>query len=388
MTGTRPKLADILRENEELRSRLGEAHETLDAIRSGGVDALVVATPDGHQVFSIKNADQPYRVFVEEMQQGAVTLSTTGTILYCNKRFAKIVGASGRSLLGTSFSELVVPSSRPTFDALVARSMSGRTVAELDLRSAKDTAIPAFLAANRFPADNLAGLCVVVADLTEQRHHEKIIAAEARLRATLKEKELLLKELQHQVRSNLQIIASMLDLQASVLADETARAPLIESRDRVRTIASIQEKLYSSYDLTRIPFRAFAAELATQLHRTFVKGGSPVHLELDVDDVELDVTTAVPLALILNELVTNAFRHGFPDQREGLVKVDFHESAAGLRELSVAHDGVELPAGINVEDARSLGLQLVVALTEQLGGVMELRREGGTCVALVLRDAS
>ena len=92
MTGARTRLDDVLRENEELRSRLAEAQETLDAIRSGIVDALVVETPDGNRVFTLQSADHPYRLFVEEMQQGAVTLSVTGTILFCNKRFTEIVG--------------------------------------------------------------------------------------------------------------------------------------------------------------------------------------------------------------------------------------------------------------------------------------------------------
>jgi PAS domain S-box-containing protein len=388
MTGTRPKPADILRENEELRSKLREAQETLEAIRSGGVDALVVATPDGSRVFTLQNADHPYRVFVEEMQQGSVTLSVTGTILYCNKRFTEVVGGGDRSLLGASFSELVAPSSRPAFEALVDRAANGRATAELDLRTVKGEIIPAFLAVNAFPADDSPGLCVVVADLTEQRHHEKIVAAEASLRATLKEKELLLKELQHQVKSSLQMIASMLDLQVSAVEDQAARTPLMQVRDGIRTIASIHEKLYSSHDLTRVPFRAFAAELVTGLHRAFVKGGSPVHLEIDVDDVALDVTTAMPLALILNELVTYAFQQGFPDQREGLVKVGFHEFGDGRRELSVAHDGVELPAGINVEDPGALGLRLVAVLAQQLGGEMELRRGGGTFFAFNLHDAA
>jgi PAS domain S-box-containing protein len=386
MTAPRPSLADVRRENEELRSRLQEAQETLEAIRSGGVDALVVATPDGNRVFALQGADHPYRLFVEEMQQGAVTLSVTCTLLFCNKRFAQIVGAGDRSLLGASFHDLVAPSSRPVFDALVARSASGRSAAELELCTPAGMAIPVFLAVSPFPADDPPGLCVVVSDLTEQKQHEKIVAGEARLRAVLKEKELLLMEVHHQVRSNLQLLAGMVGLQADALGDGTARAPLIESQNRLRTIASIQEKLYGSSNLTRIPFHTFAAELAADLHRTLVKGGSAVRLEIDVDEVDLDVTTAMPLALILDELVTNAIKHGFPDQRKGVVKVGFHEFGDGRLELSVANDGLEFPSGIDPGHAHSLGLGLVAMLTRQVGGVMELRRDAGTCLAVVVGD--
>ena len=386
MTGARPRLADVRRENEELHSRLREAQETIEAIRSGGVDALVVQMPDGNRVFTLQNADHPYRLFVEEMQQGAVTLSVTGTLLFCNKRFAEIVGTSDRSLLGASFQEFVVPSSRPVFDALVARTASGRATAEIELRASRGMTVPVFLAVNPFPGDDPPGLCVVVSDLTEQRQHEKVVAAEARLRAVLKEKELLLMEVHHQVKSNLQLLASILDRQTDAIEDETARAPLIESIRRIRRIASIQEKLYRSANLTRIPFHTFAAELVTTLYRTLLKEGSAIRLEIDVDEVDLDVTTAMPLGLILDELVTNAIKHGFPDEREGVVKVGLHVLGDGRMELSVANGGLEPPAGLDVEHAQSLGLGLVAMLTRQVGGVIELRRDGGTCFAVVVGD--
>jgi two-component system, sensor histidine kinase PdtaS len=384
MTGTRTTLDDVMRENEELRSSLSEAEDTLEAIRSGLVDALVVETPEGKRVFTLQGADHSYRLFVEEMQQGAVTLSIAGTILFCNKRFAEIVQCGDRSLLGTPFQDLVASASRPAFDALLAQSTRERATGEVNLATAGGMVIPGFLAVKAFETDDSPGFCVVVSDLAEHRHHERIVAAETRLRAALKEKELLLKEAHHRVKKNLQVITSMLNLQASALEDETVRAPLLESRDRVRAIASIHEALYGSYDLTRVPFGSYAVELTTSLHRGFAEGGCSALLDVDVDEVELDIDTAIPLALILNELVTNAFKHGFPASREGLVKVGFHELADGRIELSVANNGVGFPAGIDLEAARSIGFRLVSMLAQQVGGIMRLGRDGGICFTLTL----
>lgn len=386
MTGSRTTLDDVVRENEELRSSLREAQETLDAIRSGAVDALVVRTPEGNQVFTLQGADHPYRLFVQEMQEGAVTLSVSGTILFCNRRFTEIVRCGDRSLLGTPFQDLVASASRPAFDALLAQSASGQATGEIRLAAPGGVIIPGFLAVKALLADDSPGFCVVISDLAEHKDYERVVAAEARLRAAVKEKDLLLKEAHHRVKNNLRVITSMLSLQASALEDEEARAALLESQNRVRTIASIHETLYGSYDLTRVPFGTYAVELATGLRRGLVDGGSAAQLEVDVDSIELDIDTAIPLALILNELVTNAFRRDSSASQDGPVRVGLHELADGRIELSVAHDGGEEPAGQDLEEAQPIGLQLVSILVQQIGGVMERRRAGGTCFTLTLGD--
>lgn len=384
MTGARIRPDDLLRVNEALRLRLTEAQETLDAIRSGTVDALVVDTPDGNRVFTLQGADHPYRLFVQEMQEGAVTLSVAGTILFCNKRFAEIVECGDRLLLGTPFQDLVASESRAAFGALLAQSASGRATGEVALATPGGVRIPGFLAVKAFQANDSPGYCVVVSDLAEHRHHERVVAAEARLRSVLKERELLLREAHHRVKKGLRVITSLLNFQATAIEDETTRAPLFESQDRVRAIAAIYEMLCDSHDLNRIPFGTCAVELATDLHRHFVAEGSPAKLEVDVDDIELDIDTAFPLALILNELVRNAFRHGFPESRKGLVKVRFHEFSDGRMELSVANDGLGLPAGIDVDQTRSVGFQLVSMLAQQIGATMEQNRNGGACFTLTL----
>jgi PAS domain S-box-containing protein len=210
----------------------------------------------------------------------------------------------------------------------------------------------------------------------------ELIDARQRLRAALEEKEVLLKEIHHRVKNNLQVIASMLSLQAASIQDEASRAQLLESQHRVRTIALVHEKLYCSKDFTRIPFRTYAEELASYLHHSLAKTGGQVVLDCQIDDVEIEVSTAIPLALILNELLSNALKHAFPDGREGRVTLALSQAPEGPYEFSVADDGVGFPAGLDFRSTESMGLQIVTILAQQIGGVLAMRRDGGTTFVL------
>ena len=219
-------------------------------------------------------------------------------------------------------------------------------------------------------------------DITERKQ------AEERLRAALREKEVLLKEIHHRVKNNLQIIASMLNLQLGGLTDPAVREPLLESQNRVRTLALIHEQLYGSRDLTRIPARTYLAELVHAVHQSFASPAGRVRLELDLEDVELEVDTAIPVALISNELLSNAFKHAFPDGREGRLEVSLRRVGNGRLELCVADDGVGLPPDLDFRTTATLGMQLVMALTTQLQGRIELHREGGARFLLEFRPAA
>jgi two-component sensor histidine kinase/CheY-like chemotaxis protein len=210
--------------------------------------------------------------------------------------------------------------------------------------------------------------------------------ARAQIQASLKEKEILLKEIHHRVKNNLQIIASMLNLQAAALRDEADRAPLIESQNRVRSLALIHEKLYRSQDLAKVPFKEYVSDLASFLVRSFQSLSASVDLDLDLEEVHLGVTTAIPLALILNELLSNALKHAFPGGRKGRIRVVLRTTAPKTYGLAVRDDGIGFPAGLDFRKTESLGLQLVCILTEQLGGEVELRRQGGTHFEVTFED--
>ena len=204
----------------------------------------------------------------------------------------------------------------------------------------------------------------------------------------LGEKEWLLKEIHHRVKNNLQVVMSLLNLQAGSLPEGSALAAIQESQHRVQAMALIHQKLYQSEQLARIAMPAYLSEVAEYLHQAYDLP-QPVRLELDVEPIELDVTLAVPLGLMVNEALTNAFKYAFPAGRGGTIHLGLHRRAATTYELTVADDGVGLPAGFAPERQRSLGLKLLYGFSRQLGGALQLGPAGpgeGVCLQLVFAE--
>jgi len=206
--------------------------------------------------------------------------------------------------------------------------------------------------------------------------------AETRLRASLREKEILLKEVHHRVKNNLQVIASLLRLQASTIADPALHELFRDSQNRVHAMVLIHEQLYQTPNLARVDFAAYLRELATRMLRSYTPQSAQVGLAFDADPgVVLDIDTAIPLGLILAELVSNGLKHAFPDGRTATLTVGLHADAASVI-LTVRDDGVGLPGSFDLPTAGSLGLQLVGDLTEQLGGTVTIDQRGGTALQI------
>jgi two-component sensor histidine kinase/FixJ family two-component response regulator len=205
---------------------------------------------------------------------------------------------------------------------------------------------------------------------------------QAQLEALLKEKEVLFKEMHHRVKNNLQIIASLLSLQADVIQDARVRKMFEESQHRINTMALLHETLYQTGDLARIEFSAYIRTLVTQLFHAAGVSARRIALEIEADEIPLEVTTAVPCGLLVNELVTNCLKHAFPGQGSGVIWIVLRASADGNITIQVSDTGVGFPEGVDFRSTDSLGLQLVCLLTEQLSGTIALERLEGTTFTL------
>lgn len=209
-------------------------------------------------------------------------------------------------------------------------------------------------------------------DITERTR------AEEKLLALLQEKETLLAEVHHRVKNNLQVIISLLKLQAADIQDEKARAAFVESQNRIRAMALIHERLYQAPDLARFDLAAYIRELANGLFQAYVTSPALITLEVNVQNVHLELDQAVSCGLLLNELLVNSLRHAFPDGRSGRVRVELYPQNDQIV-LVVADDGIGLPPDLHPETSPTLGLQLVYTLaTHDLRGEIELNRESGT----------
>src|SRR5215475_1117334 len=187
MSGPEGTGEHLLQHIKQLEMRLEEAESTLQAIRHGEVDALVVSSPTGPQVYTLQSADHPYRILIQEMQEGALTLASTGLILYANLAFARMMRTSLESIVGTSIQRFVAPRELQSFQAFFERCARSHSRGEIVLQAADGTLVPAFLACNSFRVDDLQSVCLVVTDLTEQKRQEGILVSEALARAILEQ---------------------------------------------------------------------------------------------------------------------------------------------------------------------------------------------------------
>ena len=210
-------------------------------------------------------------------------------------------------------------------------------------------------------------------------------AARDRLQASLNEKDALLKEAHHRVKNNLQLISSLLNLQASRIADPVTASLFVDSRNRVRSMALVHENLYRAGSFEGIAIEAHILSLCSHLRRAY--GASGIEMVAYSDDITLDLDRAISCGLIINELVSNAFKHAFVGANSGRILVSFRRQPSGLCELVVADDGIGMAGGVDIVDAMSLGLQLVHDLVEQLGGRIVIERVHGTRCVVSFDDA-
>jgi PAS domain S-box-containing protein len=207
--------------------------------------------------------------------------------------------------------------------------------------------------------------------------------AETQLMAALHEKEVLLKEIHHRVKNNLQVISSLLSLQRETLPDLHLQAAFEDSQQRIQAMALVHESLYQSRDLGRIDFAAYVDTLSHNLLRSASHDTRHIALRLELEPVLLDIERAIPCGLILNELLTNALKHAFPEGRPGTVAVGLQATEDQVI-LRVSDTGVGLPVDLDFRQTDSLGMQLVCLLTEQLGGTITCSRDEGTAFTLTL----
>lgn len=207
---------------------------------------------------------------------------------------------------------------------------------------------------------------------------ETLRQSENQIKASLKEKETLINEIQHRVKNNLQIISSLLTLQSEYVKDERFIELFNETQNRVRSMALIHEILYQSEDLSRIDFGEYIQNLTTHLFQTYGVKSDDIRLDINAYDISLGVDTAVPCGLIINELVSNSLKHAFPVTKKGQIRIVLSSDGGNKFTLIVSDDGIGFPKDLDFRNPESLGLQLVVSLVNQLGGAIRLSRRHGT----------
>ncbi len=226
-----------------------------------------------------------------------------------------------------------------------------------------------------------------VSDQVAMAVHRKKV--DAQVKASLEEKDVLLKEVHHRVKNNMQVISSLLNLQSRHLHDPKVAEAFRDSQRRIRSMALIHERLYQSSDLSRIEFSQYLRNLATHLFHSYQVDANRVRLRIDAEPVYLNINTAIPCGLIVNELVSNSLKHAFPEGRGGEVAVELRRVPEDGYLLRVRDDGVGFPEGLDIRRTETLGMQVVTTLVSQIDGRLEFEKaegSGGTSFILQFND--
>ncbi len=206
---------------------------------------------------------------------------------------------------------------------------------------------------------------------------------EEKMKISLREKEILLKEIHHRVKNNMQIISSLLCLQSRYIRDPKDLELFMDSENRVRSMALVHEKLYQSKDLTRIDFESYIRELIAHLSHFYNIDLNEITINVDVKNIYLNIEEAIPCAQIINELISNSMKYAFMGKTSGQINISFCKNNTGKHVLIIEDNGIGLPENFNLENSKSLGLQLVTALNGQLKGTIELDKTRGTSFTII-----
>ncbi|MCL4833732.1 MAG: PAS domain S-box protein [Caldilineaceae bacterium] len=319
---------------------------------------------------ALRSSEARYRAIVESTDDFICRFRPDTSLTFVNEAYCRYFGRSREDLIGRPFLNLIPQEEYETIRAYLQELLRDDKAVIYEhqvmtpggeLRWQQWTDHPIVDADGR-----VYELQSVGRDINERHEAEKY------LQESLHEKEVMLREIHHRVKNNLQIVSSLLKLQAAHLSDEAAQAIFADSHSRINSMALIHERLYRSGDLARIDFAAYARELLTHLFRMHGAASRGIGYALEIPQTQMRVDQAIPCGLIVNELVTNSLKHAFPDSQVGQVTIILQVTDGGVYRLTVSDTGRGLPAGLDIGRTESLGLQLVYTLTAQLEGRLEL----------------
>jgi PAS domain S-box-containing protein len=334
---------------------------------------------------ALRESLDKYRTIIENIQEGYYEVDLAGNFTFCNDSLCRILGYPREKVLGLNNRQYMEEeSARKIYSVFNQVFKTGEPVnfvglevitgdglnhhAEFSVSLVRDT------------QGQPRGFRGIVRDVTDRKR------AEEKIKASLQEKEILLKEIHHRVKNNLQVISSLLNLQAYNSSDPQLLKILREGQNRIRSMALVHEKLYQSKDLSRIDFAEYIRNLAVHLFHSYQVDPGRVQLKQDIEGIFLDINTGIPCGLIMNELISNSLKHAFPGGRSGNVYLELKRQDDRRLCLVVRDDGIGLPEDLDIQKTKTLGMQIVTLLAYQIDGTIELSRKPGTEFRILFQE--
>jgi two-component sensor histidine kinase/DNA-binding NarL/FixJ family response regulator len=313
-------------------------------------------------------------VLLSSLSDGFIELSGSGKVIFANEAASQFFDIGRDKLLTSYLPGLFSPDITAVIERVLGR-MNGKEVILGDDEDIKLKSRCLRLRFNTVSYSEYRSTIIIIQDITRQKKADGII------RLDLQKKETLLKEVHHRVKNNLNVIASLLSLQTSFISDDVAIKHLTDSRNRVESMALLHEKLYNTEDLSGIYLDTYLEDLTAQLISTYTLYHTPVRSYLSIPKVHINIAVAVPLGLIINELITNSLEHGLKNRDEGTIEIHFEEDASSYR-LVVKDNGIGLPGNFDINASDSLGLILISNLCAQINAVFSIESNQGTAATL------
>ncbi|MCX6138455.1 MAG: PAS domain S-box protein [Ignavibacteriales bacterium] len=312
---------------------------------------------------------------IAQATSAAMIIFDNQQLLFANEGAERLTGYTREELLAKPLGSLLLPEHKPAAKNILTQLRTGGPAVhlEMEIRSKQgdvrwiDASVIAFEQGGR---QTFLG---TVFDVSQRKNSEQMI------RLSLREKEVLLKEIHHRVKNNMQVISSLLHLQSDYAKDNYHKVLFDESQGRVKSMALIHEKLYQSENLASIDFLEYIRDLTDSLQRSTY--GRQVTVSITGDDCRLGIDDAIPCGLIIHELFSNSLKHAFPVQEHGLIEISMQRLNDGWI-LTVRDNGVGIPDTIDPFNTKTLGLQLVITLAQQLGGKPSFKTGPGTTFSL------
>ena len=339
---------------------------------------------------AIAESEEKFRkAFITSPDPMTITRMEDGLLLEVNEGFVKASGYSREESLGKSTLDLDIWIDDDKRVEAISKLQRYGSLENFEVRmKRKDGEVRiVLLSASMISIGNVPSMLTISRDITELKNTEEaLLRSEEQLRASLGEKEILLKEIHHRVKNNLQVISGLLDLQAHHISDPLSREIYKESQNRVVTMALIHEELYQSANISQVDFADYIRNLGKNLMISYGAERDRIRLDIKTEKAEMVVDTAIPCGLIINELITNSLKHAFPGERTGTISLSFKQLRSKEFLLTISDDGIGIPEDVDIYSTSTLGMQLVTILVEQLGGTLKVKRRDGTSFAIRFRE--